>query len=270
MAGAVAARWLLTAVFAAAGLGSLPVDGRVGTARVAARVSEVFHALMCTALIVMTWRSEPIAPTWFELALFGCAVIWFGLAGRGGVAGFQVRRLPGLHHALMAGAMIWMITAMPAAMRMRPAGPARICHALHIPARCARSGAGRLRPARSVLRVRSCAMVGVCHRSWAARDRQSRSRSRRHECRDGGDAAGDALNQAKVPGTRQSCWSGPPCRVIRIAGVEGGEAGGARAGRGGGRANGSRVRGAARENGTAAVPGHILAIGLADGNWRPT
>jgi len=92
---------------------------------VAARVSEVFHALMCTALIAMAWRSEPIAPTWFELALFGCAVIWFGLAGQGGVAGFQVCRLPGLHHALMAGAMIWMITAMPAASRMGPAGPAR-------------------------------------------------------------------------------------------------------------------------------------------------
>jgi Domain of unknown function (DUF5134) len=125
MAGAVAARWLLTAVFAAAGLGSLPVPGRVDTARAAARVSEVFHALMCTALIAMTWRSEPIAPTWFEPALFGCAVVWFGLAGPGGVADFRARRLPGLHHALMAGAMIWMITAMPAASRMGSAGPAR-------------------------------------------------------------------------------------------------------------------------------------------------
>jgi hypothetical protein len=49
-------------VFAAAGLGSLPVPGRVDTARAAARVSEVFHALMCTALIAMTWRSEPAGP----------------------------------------------------------------------------------------------------------------------------------------------------------------------------------------------------------------
>jgi Domain of unknown function (DUF5134) len=211
MAGAVAARWLLTAVFAAAGLGSLPVPGRVGTARAAARVSEVFHALMCTALIAMTWRSEPIAPTWFELALFGCAVIWFGLAGPGGVAGFRARRLPGLHHSLMAGAMIWMITAMSAASRMGPAGPARSAMPAHVPAPCARGGAGRLRPARGVLRVRSCAMVGVCHRSWAARDRQGRSRSRRCECRDGGDAAGDALNQATVPGTRKG--AGPALRV---------------------------------------------------------
>src|ERR1700722_18166246 len=269
MAGAVAARWLLTGGFAAAGLGSLPVPGRVDTARAAARVSEVFHALMCTALIAMTWRSEPIAPTWFEPALFGCAVVWFGLVGPGGVADFRARRLPDLHHALMAGAMIWMITAMPAASRMGPAGPARSA----MPAMSPRAA-----PA-AVLAV--CVLLAayfafaavpwlVCHRSWAARDRQSRSGSRRHEWRDGGDAAGDALNQARVPGTRQSCWSGPPCRMIRIAGGEGGEAGVARAGRGGGRANGSRVRGAARENGTAAGPGHILAIGLADGNWRPT
>ena len=125
MAGALAARWLLTAVFAAAGLGSLPARRRAGTARAAARVSEVFHALMCTALIAMTWRSEPIAPVWSLTALFGCAAIWFGLAGPGGVAGFRARRPPGLHHALMAGAMIWMITAMPAASRMGPAGPAR-------------------------------------------------------------------------------------------------------------------------------------------------
>jgi hypothetical protein len=124
MAGALAVRWLLTAVFAAAGLGSLPVSGRVSTARVAARVSAVFHALMCAALIAMTWRSEPIAPVWFLTALFGCAVVWFGLASPGGVAGFRAHRLPGLHHALMAGAMIWMLTALPAVMRMGPAGPA--------------------------------------------------------------------------------------------------------------------------------------------------
>jgi len=125
MTGTLAVRWLLTAVFAAAGLGSLPVPGRVDTARAAARVSEVFHALMCAALIAMTWWSEPIVPAWFLTALFGCAVVWFGLADPAEVAGFRARRLPGLHHALMAGAMIWMITVMPAASRMGSAGPAR-------------------------------------------------------------------------------------------------------------------------------------------------
>jgi hypothetical protein len=79
---ALALRWLLTAVFAAAGLGSLPVPGRAGTARMAAGVSEVFHALMCAA--------------WFQQALFGCAVIWFGLVSPGesrssGRAGYLAR-----------------------------------------------------------------------------------------------------------------------------------------------------------------------------------
>ena len=52
-------------------------------------------------------------------------MVWFGLADPAEVAGFRARRLPGLHHALMAGAMIWMITVMPAASRMGSAGPAR-------------------------------------------------------------------------------------------------------------------------------------------------
>jgi hypothetical protein len=59
------------------------------------------------------------------MALLGCAVIWFPLAGPGQMAPFRARSLPGVHHALMAGAMIWMITAMPADMRMAHAGPAR-------------------------------------------------------------------------------------------------------------------------------------------------
>src|SRR5215471_11799069 len=34
---------------------------------------------MCAALIAMTWRSEPAAATWRQVALFGCAGLWFGL-----------------------------------------------------------------------------------------------------------------------------------------------------------------------------------------------
>ena len=43
------------------------------------RVSAAFHAPMCLALVVMTWRSGPVLP-WFQAAVFGCAVLWFGLA----------------------------------------------------------------------------------------------------------------------------------------------------------------------------------------------
>lgn len=88
------------------------------------RVSDVFCALMCAALIAMTWRSGPLVPQWFQIAVFGCAVIWFGGVGLGGSARSRTPGLSSLHHALMAGAMIWMIAAMPAAMPMAAAGPA--------------------------------------------------------------------------------------------------------------------------------------------------
>jgi hypothetical protein len=45
MVGAWAARWLLTAVFAAAGLGSLPVRGRAGTVRALAAVPWLLRAI---------------------------------------------------------------------------------------------------------------------------------------------------------------------------------------------------------------------------------
>jgi hypothetical protein len=140
MVGPLSLRWFLTAVFVAAALGSLPVrwrsrrrhprrdlDNANSPKSRADRVSDVFCALMCAALIAMTWRSGPLVPQWFQIAVFGCAVIWFGCAviwfggaGLGGSARSRTRGLPGLHHALMAGAMIWMIAAMP----MAAAGPA--------------------------------------------------------------------------------------------------------------------------------------------------
>ena len=125
MVTALAARWLLTAVFAAAGLASLPARRRAGTARAADRVCDVFHVLMSAALIAMTWRSEPALAVWLQTALFGCAVIWFGLTSTSATARTLPTSLPGAHHALMAGTMIWMIIAMPVAMRMAPARAVR-------------------------------------------------------------------------------------------------------------------------------------------------
>jgi hypothetical protein len=53
----------------------------------------------------MTWWAEPASVVWLQVAVFGGAALW------------QVVRGPawaGLQHALMAGAMTWMLTAMPA------------------------------------------------------------------------------------------------------------------------------------------------------------
>jgi hypothetical protein len=121
MIGAWPVAWLLTAVFAASALGSLPRRRRSG-AGVADGISAAFHLLMCLALMVMTWRSEPLLPVWLQTAAFGCAVIWFGLAAPARTADVPARSLSGWHHAVMAGAMIWMIMVTPAAMRTPSAG----------------------------------------------------------------------------------------------------------------------------------------------------
>lgn len=109
MIAALPARWLLTVVFAAAGVAAaLPWRG---PAAAAGREPAVTCVVMCAALTAMTWWSEPSAAAWAQAAVFGCAALWSWRGGSG-----RDRR-PGLFavlHGLMAGAMIWMLTALPA------------------------------------------------------------------------------------------------------------------------------------------------------------
>ena len=123
---ALAARWLLTVVFTAAGLGAaLPRRGRAGAADAPGRVPAVFCMVMCAALTAMIWRSEPAAAAWVKASVFGCVALGFGLASLAGSGRVWRPSLPALLHMLMAGAMIWMLTATPAAAGMAPAGSAR-------------------------------------------------------------------------------------------------------------------------------------------------
>jgi hypothetical protein len=135
---AVAARWLFTVVFAAAGLWAvLPrqvtfadagsaarataATGVAAAAVAARRVPAGFCVAMCAAMLVMTWRAEPAAARWTQAAVFGCAALGFGLAGVAGVAGVAGSGRSWRHalpHALMAVAMVWMFTAMPGASAM--------------------------------------------------------------------------------------------------------------------------------------------------------
>jgi len=73
----------------------------------------------------MTWQSEPAAATWLQAALFGAAALGFGVASLAGSGPVRRPGLPALLHTLMAGAMIWMLTAMPAATGMPPTRPVR-------------------------------------------------------------------------------------------------------------------------------------------------
>jgi hypothetical protein len=121
MAGPLAERWLLTAVFAAAGLAAvLPQAGRAGSAWPADRVPAALCPVMCVALTAMAWWSEPAPAAWFQAALFGCAALWFVLSSLRGSGRLPRLGLAGLHHPLTAGAMIWMLTAMPGAAAPSP------------------------------------------------------------------------------------------------------------------------------------------------------
>jgi Domain of unknown function (DUF5134) len=156
-----AARWLLTAVFGAAGLtAALPRRGPAKSPQWADRVSAAYCGGMCAALIAMTWRSEPAAATCLQVAVFGCAALGFGLASVAGSGPVRRPRLPAIFHALMAGAMIWMLTAMPAA-GLPPAGslPGAM-------ASMSRAAAPASVVAVSVLLAVSCAAASI---AWLAR-----------------------------------------------------------------------------------------------------
>jgi hypothetical protein len=113
----LAVRWLLTVVFAAAGLAAA-LPRRAATRERSA--DRAFCGAMCAALIAMLWWSEPAVAAWLQVALFGCAGLWLVLARLSGFDPIRLPGLAGLHHALMAGAMIWMLTAMPGAAGIRP------------------------------------------------------------------------------------------------------------------------------------------------------
>lgn len=123
MIGSETLRWLLTPVFAAAALAAvLPLRAPVRTAARADRAGAGFCLAMCAAMAVMTWLPEPAAAVWVQAAGFGCAGLWFGLGRRGGSGWFRRPSLTGLHHALMAAAMIWMLAAVPGVARMAGTG----------------------------------------------------------------------------------------------------------------------------------------------------
>lgn len=110
------ARWLLTAVLIAAVMCA-------GLVRKPDRPAAAFCAVMCSAMIVMAWRTESAVATWVQVAGFGCAALWFMLAGRPGSGRFGRPAPADLHHALMAAAMIWMLTVLSGGTPMRSTMP---------------------------------------------------------------------------------------------------------------------------------------------------
>jgi len=153
----LAARWLLTVVFAAAGLrAGLPRREPAGSAQPADRASAVFCGMMCAALIAMAWLPEPGTAAWLQAALFACAALWFGLASLAGSGRACRPSLPAVLHALMAGAMIWMLISMPAGTGTASVGPARAAMAS-----MSRTGAPASALAITVLLAVCCAAASI-------------------------------------------------------------------------------------------------------------
>lgn len=127
MVGSVLLSWTLTIVFGATGLWFLAGCMRIAAANAVAiidRMSDLAHAAMCAGMIAMIWPWGRNVPVWFQAAVFGTATVWF-LVLLTGDARLRPASYPsgsrGLwhaHHALMMGAMTWMVVAMPVSMSM--------------------------------------------------------------------------------------------------------------------------------------------------------
>ncbi|GAA1210298.1 DUF5134 domain-containing protein [Prauserella alba] len=113
-------RWLLTSVFAATALwyGTVMVLPRV---RAAVRVDSAWHMLMGAAMVVMAWPWGMGVATTPQTVLFAVAGVWFvGRIAFGPVHHhgdtLVASRAAGVHHAVMMGAMAWMVASMPSLM----------------------------------------------------------------------------------------------------------------------------------------------------------
>jgi hypothetical protein len=114
-------RWLLTVVFGAATVWSAsgrwvsrPGDPATGTDR----ISDLLHALLGIAMIVMVWPWGMAVPAGPQIVVFALATIWFLrlalVPPRSGAAIVRPRWSLSLHHAVMAGTMLWLVATIPA------------------------------------------------------------------------------------------------------------------------------------------------------------
>jgi hypothetical protein len=108
-------RWIVTAVFVAAGLFCAYRCFRQGP--VTSRLGDVLHVVMCAGMVTMAWPVTMSFARVPQLVLFGFAAAWFAGTTAWGAAhaGHTGRWQPG-YHAVMMAAMAWMVFAMPGAM----------------------------------------------------------------------------------------------------------------------------------------------------------
>ncbi|MEU2132198.1 DUF5134 domain-containing protein [Streptomyces sp. NPDC018352] len=125
MIAATGLRWILTLLFCA-----LAVYGlwRAGTARShpwIARIAHVLHAVMALAMFAMSWSWGMDLPGTPQVIFFSAVAVWFVVAALVLPNGPEswVRALAGrLPHAVMTGAMAWMVAAMSSDVPMGASG----------------------------------------------------------------------------------------------------------------------------------------------------
>ncbi|WP_037355130.1 DUF5134 domain-containing protein [Amycolatopsis orientalis] len=104
-------RWILTVLFAAAGVFCL--YRCVRRPGLTGRVADALHAAMCAGMVTMAWPATMTFARIPQVVLFAAAAGWFAVTA---ALGFGHGRLPGAHHALMMAGMAWMAFVMPSAM----------------------------------------------------------------------------------------------------------------------------------------------------------
>lgn len=105
-------RWLVTVGFAGTGCWFL-VRGVRG-ASVADRISAVAHVVMSAGMIAMAWPWGMSLPVAAQVVVFSAAALWFCALLLGWMPSeCREGRHAHAHHALMMGAMVWMLVTMP-------------------------------------------------------------------------------------------------------------------------------------------------------------
>lgn len=125
MIAATGLRWILTLLFCALAAYGLWRVFASGSHPWTARLAHGLHAVMALAMFAMAWSWGMDLPGTPQVVFFSAAAAWFVLAALALPSGPEprLRALAGtLPHAVMTGAMAWMVAAMSSGMSAGGAG----------------------------------------------------------------------------------------------------------------------------------------------------